>query len=178
MPRKAAYFLSIRDSRRPELRGDELCAFTWERLRNDANVDLDYMERADPSEVLGDVCHFRLSKRRSDRGLMSSLPGQLGFGIGSGGDMKWLISKFLDRRSGQFVTYVLVAQPPPFRRSTNRLTTCAGASPTARWRSGPAAAPKTAPTPTTTTATTTPPNPSGAPQTGAGNAATTSRPTR
>ena len=55
MPRKAAYFLSIRDSRRPELRGDELCAFTWERLRNDANVDLDYMERADPSEVLGDV---------------------------------------------------------------------------------------------------------------------------
>ena len=67
MPRKAAYFLSIRDSRRPELRGDELCAFTWERLRNDANVDLDYMERADPSEVLGDVCHFRLSKRRSDR---------------------------------------------------------------------------------------------------------------
>ena len=41
------------------------------------------MERADPSEVLGDVCHFRLSKRRSDRGLMSSLPGQLGFGIGS-----------------------------------------------------------------------------------------------
>ena len=122
MPRKAAYFLSIRDSRRPELRGDELCAFTWERLRNDANVDLDYMERADPSEVLGDVCHFRLSKRRSDRGLMSSLPGQLGFGIGSGGDMKWLISKFLDRRSGQFVTYVLVAQPPPFRRSTNLLT--------------------------------------------------------
>ena len=106
LPRKAAYFASIRDSRRSELRTEELCAFTWERLRNDADVDLDYMERADPSDVKGDVCHFRPSLRHPNRGLMSSLPGEEGIGMGSSSDMKWLISKLLDRRTQELVTRV------------------------------------------------------------------------
>ena len=58
LPRKVAYFASIVDSHRSELRTEELCSFTWERLRNDADVDLDYTERADPSDVKGDVGHF------------------------------------------------------------------------------------------------------------------------
>lgn len=109
LSRKASYFASIRDAERSELRADELCAFTWERLRNDADVDLDYLDRADPSDVKGDVCHFRPSPRRQDRGLMSSLPGESDFGIGHGGggeDMKWMISKLRDRRTGELVTCV------------------------------------------------------------------------
>ncbi len=104
LPRKTAYFKSIVDGIRSELRAEELCAFTWERLRNDAAVDLDYTERADPSDVKGDVCHFRPSSKHPDRGLMSSLPGESGFGMGAGEDMRWIISKLVDRRTQRLVT--------------------------------------------------------------------------
>jgi hypothetical protein len=116
LSRKAAYFASIADSHRSELQTEELCSFTWERLRNDADVDLNYTERADPSDVKGDVCHFRPSAKHANRGLMSSLPGEAGFGMGSGEDMRWIISKLVDRRTQKLVTCVSNGPLNPVRR--------------------------------------------------------------
>ena len=116
LPRKQAYFASIAGSDRSELRTDELCSFTWERLRNDAPVDLSYTERADPSDVKGDVCHFRPSAKHPNRGLMSSLPGEAGFGIGVGEDMRWIISRLVDRRTRELVTCLSNGPLNPVRR--------------------------------------------------------------
>eukprot|EP01048_Picozoa_sp_COSAG05_P001147 COSAG05_NODE_37_length_27688_cov_18.080394_19_plen_209_part_00 len=64
LPRKKAYFQSRRDACRSGLRVDELCQFTWERIRNDAtqrrneNVDLDeHTQNKDPSRILV-ICSY------------------------------------------------------------------------------------------------------------------------
>ena len=105
MPRKQAYFLSARDAFRSDLRVEELCSFTWERIRNDADIDLhNHTNVADPSLILGDVCAFR-AETGQRRGVMEALPGVDGFGI-VGGDMIWKMSQRPDHRTGQLVTFV------------------------------------------------------------------------
>jgi hypothetical protein len=102
---KMALFASIVDRKRTELSSSELCQFTWERISNDANVDLGYTDRADPESTLGDVCTFHPCEGRPHQGTMSAVPGVPGYGI-TGGAMKWRLSRLLHRRTGSYVTCV------------------------------------------------------------------------
>ena len=84
---------------------DELCQFTWERIRNDAeNIDLeDHNQNKDPSRILGDICTFTQSKQSVARGTMSALPGTPGYGD-TGGYMKWKLSQFTHPSTRDVVT--------------------------------------------------------------------------
>jgi hypothetical protein len=112
LERKQAYWHSLRDARRTQLRVEELCAFTWERVATDVEGELPgHTERADPAHVLGDVCTFT-QLRTKPYGVMMAMPGRAGYGI-AGGAMKWKISQHRHPSSEGGLLVTCVSNGPP-----------------------------------------------------------------